>query len=476
MAPRKNFENMLRWFVEEFKNDADVGLVIKSHLQNNSTLDFHATKNRINAILDSVSKDRQCKVYFMHGSFTEQEMLSLYNPKYIDCYVTATHGEGFGIPLFNAACAGIPVIATNWSGHLDFLRAPSVNRAGKTKLKSHFLKTEYDLGPINQQHIMPGLISEGCIWAYPKQESFKKNLRFVYKNKLSLTEDAKNLSTFLKNKFNIREIINQYQISIKNHLSLEIEKDVDIEDVPKISIITSIYNGDEFIREFLEDITKQTIFEDKCELILINANSPGNEEDVINEYLEKYPNNIIYKKLDQDPGIYGVWNIGVEMSTGEFITNANLDDRKRVDSLEIHAKELFLNSDVDLVYANSFCTLVPNETFNDCGKDWDLLKAPTYNGKETMIKGNPPHQNPMWRKALHEKHGMFNSDYFSAGDWEMWLRASVGGSKFKHINKTLGLYYLNPEGISTNKSTENKKQREEMSIFTKYNKLFGTEI
>ena len=62
--------------------------------------------------------------------------------------------------------------------------------------------------------------------------------------------------------------------------------------IPKISIITSVYNGDEFIESFLEDITEQTIFKDKCELIMVNANSPGNEGEIINKYIEKYPENI----------------------------------------------------------------------------------------------------------------------------------------------------------------------------------------
>jgi glycosyltransferase involved in cell wall biosynthesis len=137
----------------------------------------------------------------MHGSFTEQEMLSLYNPRYIDCYVTATHGEGFGIPLFNAACSGIPVIATNWSGHLDFLRAPFKSRTGKTKYKSHFLKVNYDL-----------IISEGCIWAYPQEESFRKNIRFIRKNSHSFLEDSNNLRQHLENNYSINEIKNKYQL------------------------------------------------------------------------------------------------------------------------------------------------------------------------------------------------------------------------------------------------------------------------
>ena len=134
--------------------------------------------------------------------------------------------------------------------------------------------------------------------------------------------------------------------------------------IPKISFITSVYKGEEFIEGFMEDIKRQTIFKEKCELVLVNANSPGNEEPVIKKYMEKYPN-IVYKKLDKDPGIYGAWNVALELASGEYITNANMDDRKAVNSLERHAKELFLSPDIDLVYCDSFITNNPNETFDN---------------------------------------------------------------------------------------------------------------
>ena len=218
LAPRKNFDNMLRWFVEEFKDDETVGLVVKTHMQNNSTLDRHATKNRIKALLDSVNSKRKCKIYFVHGNLTEQEMTSLYNPEYIDCYITATHGEGFGIPVFNAACSGIPIIATNWSGHLDFLKIPVETRTGKKIIKSHFLKVDYDIKPVDQQHLMPGLITEGCEWAYPKEKSFKKTLRFIRKNKETTVDDTENLSKYLKLNFNIQKIKGKYKELISSQI------------------------------------------------------------------------------------------------------------------------------------------------------------------------------------------------------------------------------------------------------------------
>ena len=67
---------------------------------------------------------------------------------------------------------------------------------------------------------------------------------------------------------------------------------------------------------------------------------------------EKYPDNIVYHKLEEDPGIYGVWNMGVEMATGEFLTNANLDDRKAPHALEAHARALYADPTVDLVYGD----------------------------------------------------------------------------------------------------------------------------
>ena len=78
-------------------------------------------------------------------------------------------------------------------------------------------------------------------------------------------------------------------------------------DCPKISIITSMYKGERFVEQFLQEIVKQTVF-DKCELLIINANSPENEEQIVRRYMERYPN-IFYKKLDEDPGLYAVWNL-----------------------------------------------------------------------------------------------------------------------------------------------------------------------
>lgn len=218
-----------------------------------------------------------------------------------------------------------------------------------------------------------------------------------------------------------------------------------IERPARISIISSIYNGDIFIKGFLHDIVQQTIF-NQCELILINANSPGNEYKIILEYMKHY-SNIIYIHLGYDPGLYGVWNIGIHIAQGKYLTNANIDDRVRYDCYELHAQTLDNNPDIDLVYSDIYITYKPNETMK-CNSAKEVQKSAEFS-IDNMQKCLP-NDHPMWRKTMHEKYGLFDTKYISAGDYEMWLRATAYGAQFKKVEGILGLHYVNPSGLSTN--------------------------
>jgi len=214
---------------------------------------------------------------------------------------------------------------------------------------------------------------------------------------------------------------------------------------PRISILTSVYKGDIFIEQFLHDIVQQTIFH-QCELILINPNSPGNEREIIFTYMKHYPN-IVYVQLGYDPGLYAVWNLGIAISQGEFITNANLDDRVRHDCYELHMQTLDKNPDIDLVYSDIYVTYTPNETLKSHSAR-EIQESVEFSVKnmQTCL----PNDHPMWRKTMHNKYGLFDINYTSAGDYEMWLRAVADGARFKKVQGLLGLHYVNPLGLSTN--------------------------
>ena len=469
-TPRKNLINTITWFLEEFENDSDVGLILKTGLGRSTNLD----KDKIFKTLKKITsqfKNKKCKVYLLHGNLSEQEMRGLYESDKISCLVSATHGEGFGLPLFEAAGHGLPIVATDWSAHTEFLKAEvSASKEASLVKKNMFCAVDYTLDTVQPEATWPEVITEGAKWSYPSIDSFKSQLRKVKNNYSKHKETALILKDAIRKTYTESKVYEKMLESIfgEDMLSVMDLESTKIEDIPKISIITSVYNGDDYIRGFMEDITSQNVFKEKCELIMINANSPGNEEKVILEFQDKFPNNIKYKKLEEDPGIYGTWNVALSMATGEFITNANLDDRKSPESILAHAEELVNNPEIDLVYSDMLITKEINETWSENSSNGEKYTMPNFSlGALKMV--NMPHAAPMWRKSLHDKYGVFDDSFKSAGDWEMWLRAASRGSRFKKIDGFYNLYCFNPKGVSTNPDNFSWKEEEERRVYEKYN-------
>ena len=199
-SPRKNLENTIKWFIEEFYDNSDVGLVIKTNLAKNCLMDREMCTQRIKALL-SEYKERECKIYLLHGHMTDEELASVYTHPKIKAFYTLTHGEGFGLPIFEAACQALPVVAPSWSGHCDFLSAPSSSKKAKNKMRPHFLKVDYDLEVIPESVAWEGVIQKDSMWCNPRQGSAKMALRNMYKNHERHTSIAKKLQKWVVKEF-----------------------------------------------------------------------------------------------------------------------------------------------------------------------------------------------------------------------------------------------------------------------------------
>ena len=181
-GPRKNLFNTIKWFVEE-NFDQEVGLIVKTFIRRGTILDREHTEKRIRDLLEKYD-DRKCKIYLLHGDMTQKEVNSLYSHPKVKAYISLTHGEGFGLPLFEAAYNGLPVICPGWSGQCDFLYAPFENKSKKKKVKLHpyFAEVEYTLGPIPKEAVWKGVLEEDSMWCYAQEGSYKMRLRQVRKN------------------------------------------------------------------------------------------------------------------------------------------------------------------------------------------------------------------------------------------------------------------------------------------------------
>lgn len=119
---RKNIGLLIKLFYETFKNKQNApALILKTSGGTFSHTDKINILTKINAIKSTVNAVRLPNIYLLHGDLTEIEMNSLNNHPKVKAAISLTKGEGFGRPLMEFAVTGKPVIASAWSGHIDFL-------------------------------------------------------------------------------------------------------------------------------------------------------------------------------------------------------------------------------------------------------------------------------------------------------------------------------------------------------------------
>ena len=185
---RKNVGLLVKSFLETFKNKQNQpALILKTSGGVVSYMDRDSILKKINDIKKTV-RGKLPKIYLVHGDLLDEEMNELYNHPKVKCMVNITKGEGFGRPLLEFTQTKKPIIASGWSGHIDFLKSDmSVLLPGT-------------LGDIHKS-VKNNWFVEGAKWFDVDTMALGKVLKDMYKNYKNYIYKAKQQGNFAKENF-----------------------------------------------------------------------------------------------------------------------------------------------------------------------------------------------------------------------------------------------------------------------------------
>ncbi len=169
---RKNIANTIMYFLKAFQNRKDVGLVLKISMARNSEIDYQMVCDRVKQIKSNFPEGTTPPIHILHANFSEEEMAGLYNHPQIKAFLSLTHGEGFGLPLLEAAACQLPILATNWSGHLDFLKPENTHE----KL---FIPLDFDMQEIPDAVVWEPILIKHSRWAVVREEEAIKAMKKI---------------------------------------------------------------------------------------------------------------------------------------------------------------------------------------------------------------------------------------------------------------------------------------------------------
>jgi glycosyltransferase involved in cell wall biosynthesis len=188
---RKNVGYMIKAFLEVFKGKINApALIMKTNSATTSIMDRNSMLEKIEAVRKTV-KGRLPNIYLLHGDLEDEDINDLYNHSKVKAMVSFTKGEGFGRPLLEFTVTEKPVIASGWSGHIDFLdKDASILVGGELK-------------QIHASAVVPNMLIVDSQWFAPNDGQAGYALKEVFENYKKYIPLAKKQANISKTKFSL---------------------------------------------------------------------------------------------------------------------------------------------------------------------------------------------------------------------------------------------------------------------------------
>jgi glycosyltransferase involved in cell wall biosynthesis len=187
---RKNVGLLVKAFYETFKNKKNKpALILKSSGAGSSYMDRNQILDKINQIKETVNSKDLPNVYLLHGDLIDEEINELYNHSKVKAMISLTKGEGYGRPLLEFSLIKKPIIASKWSGHLDFLNEEFVSLVPG------------ELKQVHPSAVVQNIILAESQWFSPDTGHVGHYLKDVFENYKDYKEKANRQSFYAKTNF-----------------------------------------------------------------------------------------------------------------------------------------------------------------------------------------------------------------------------------------------------------------------------------
>ena len=192
---RKNIGLTIKSFLEVFKNKKNPpALVLKSHMVTTSIMDRERMLAKIDEVRNTV-KGKLPNIYFIHGEISDAGMNLLYNHSKIKAFFSIPKGEGFGRPFLEFSLVNKPIIASGWSGQVDFLNPEFVRFVGG------------ELKPVDKSALVKNIIIQEAKWFTPDASDLSKALKDVHKNYKKWLVKAKRQGRYSRTNFTYEAMV-----------------------------------------------------------------------------------------------------------------------------------------------------------------------------------------------------------------------------------------------------------------------------
>lgn len=220
----------------------------------------------------------------------------------------------------------------------------------------------------------------------------------------------------------------------------------------KVAILVGFYESGEYISAKLDNLKRQTIFND-CIFIFLNCQNKHNERSY---YTNMLTDNVIEILYDTHKWLYETWNDGIKSSESKYICNSNADDMWHPKYLEKCYNHLEDNENIGILSTNVLITNKPNQSDHTKWK---------YSGKlpDGIYPSTTAGPSPMWRRSLHDKYGYFGN-YRTIGDARIWETWHTNNEKFSRLDEDLVLYYSYRDSLERRIDKETGKTYRELDL------------